>query len=64
MPDPLWQDNANRRFTSFVVNDETILAGGHPDLQEDAPFLVAIDAFKRHRSMDRATAVDSSQRWC
>ncbi len=44
MPDPLWQDSVNRRFTSFVVNDDTILAGGHPDLQEDAPFLVAIDA--------------------
>ena len=44
MPDPLWQDTVNRRFTSFVVNDDTILAGGHPDLQEDSPFLVAIDA--------------------
>jgi hypothetical protein len=44
LPDPVWQDSGNRRFTSFVVNDETILAGGHPDLQEDRPFLVAIGA--------------------
>jgi outer membrane protein assembly factor BamB len=44
LPDPQWQDNKNRRFTSFVVNESTILAGGHPDLQEDQPFLVAINA--------------------
>jgi hypothetical protein len=44
MPDPVWQDKVDRRFTAFVVNDETILAGGHPDLQEDSPFLVAINA--------------------
>lgn len=44
LPDPLWRDSMNRRFTSFAVNEETILAGGHPDLQEDQPFLVAINA--------------------
>ncbi len=44
MPDPLWRDKANRRFTTFIVNDDTVVAGGHPDMQEDAPFLVAIDA--------------------
>ena len=44
LPDPIWHDTVNRRFTSFVVSDEMILAGGHPDLQEDSPFLVAIDA--------------------
>ena len=37
----VWQDQANRRFTSFVVTDETLLATGHPDGDEGACFLVA-----------------------
>ena len=41
-PANLWQDRANRRFTSFVVTDETLLATGHPDGAEDENFLVAI----------------------
>lgn len=39
----LWQDKRNRRFTSFVVNDETLLATGHPGPAEDQPFLVSIN---------------------
>jgi len=42
MPENLWQDRANRRFTSFVVTDEVLLATGHPDGAEDQTFLVAI----------------------
>ncbi|MEM8666148.1 MAG: PQQ-binding-like beta-propeller repeat protein [Planctomycetota bacterium] len=43
MPENLWQDRRNRRFTSFVVTDETLLATGHPDGAEDQSFLVAIN---------------------
>ncbi len=43
LPEPVWQDQANRRFTCFAVTDETILAGGHPEGSETEPFLVAID---------------------
>ncbi len=41
-PENLWQDNANRRFTSFVVTDSMLLATGHPDGAEDQTFIVAI----------------------
>lgn len=43
LPPTLWQDRRNRRFTSFVVTDETLLATGHPDGAEDEPFIVAIN---------------------
>ena len=39
----LWQDQSNRRFTSFVVSDPILLAAGHEEGAEDQPFLVAID---------------------
>ena len=39
----LWQDKANRRFTSFVVTDQTLLGAGHVDGAEEQPFLVAIN---------------------
>ncbi len=39
----LWQDTANRRFTSFVLSADTILAAGHREGAEDQPFLVAIN---------------------
>ena len=43
MPEPLWSDKANRRFTSFAVTEKTLLATGHPDNQPDQSFLVAIN---------------------
>jgi outer membrane protein assembly factor BamB len=42
-PETLWQDNADRRFTSFVVTDSLLLATGHPDPSPDDTFLVAIN---------------------
>jgi outer membrane protein assembly factor BamB len=42
-PKNLWQDKANRRFTSFVVNDQTLMATGHPDQSPEKSFLVAIN---------------------
>ena len=43
LPEPLWADTADRRFTSFVVTEKTLLATGHPDNQPDQSFLVAIN---------------------
>lgn len=43
LPKPLWRDNQNRRFTSFVVTDSTLLATGHVDPDGGDSFLVAID---------------------
>ncbi len=43
LPQPIWQDSENRRFTSFVVTDSTLLATAHPDGHEDESFLVSID---------------------
>lgn len=42
-PDAIWRDKANRRFTSFTVNDDTLLATGHPDGQESESFIVSIN---------------------
>ena len=42
-PQNVWQDKANRRFTSFIVGDEKLLATGHPDLKEDQAFVAAVD---------------------
>ncbi len=42
-PDMIWQDRADRRFTSFVVSDDTLLATCHPDGNEQAASLVAIN---------------------
>ncbi len=43
LPKSIWQDTRNRRFTSFVVTDEALLATGHPDEAEDSPFLVSMN---------------------
>lgn len=43
MPQPLWQDLSNRRFTCFAATESTLLAGGHHDNQDDSAFLAAID---------------------
>ncbi|TWT84215.1 outer membrane biogenesis protein BamB [Planctomycetes bacterium CA13] len=40
---PVWQDNRNRRFTSFVVTDSTLLATGHSEGHDDDCFLVSIN---------------------
>lgn len=42
-PKNLWQDKADRRFTSFVVTEKQLLATGHPDLAPEKPFLAAIN---------------------
>ncbi len=40
---PIWQDSANRRFTSFIATDSTLLATGHVDGQPGESFLVSIN---------------------
>ena len=42
-PKVLWQDQAARRFTSFILSDEHLLATGHPDANPDESFLVAVN---------------------
>jgi outer membrane protein assembly factor BamB len=42
-PEALWQDKANRRFTSFVVTDSTLLATGHVEGDDGNSFLVSMD---------------------
>lgn len=39
----IWEDKQQRRFTSFIVSPETLLAAGHPDLKPESPFLTAIN---------------------
>ena len=43
MQKAIWRDNRNRRFTSFAVTDDTLLATGHPDGDESNAFLVSIN---------------------
>jgi len=43
LPDALWSDTANRRFTSFAITEKTLLATGHPDNEPEKSFLVAIN---------------------
>ncbi|MFH1304490.1 MAG: PQQ-binding-like beta-propeller repeat protein [Planctomycetota bacterium] len=38
----VWEDQKQRRFTSFIVSPETLIAAGHPDLEPEQPFLTAI----------------------
>jgi outer membrane protein assembly factor BamB len=42
-PKTLWEDKQDRRFTSFVVSPDKLLATGHADRTPDKPFLVAIN---------------------
>ncbi len=42
-PKTVWQDAANRRFTSFVVAKDTLLATGHPDARPRQAFIAAIN---------------------
>ena len=39
----LWQDTSNRRFTSFIVSTDQLLATGHPDNPSGKTFLAAIN---------------------
>ncbi|MGI9473302.1 MAG: PQQ-binding-like beta-propeller repeat protein [Rubripirellula sp.] len=43
VPATVWTDKANRRFTGFAVNDQRLLATGHPDTQPNKSFLVSMD---------------------
>ncbi len=38
----VWQDDHDRRFTSFIVSHDRLLAAGHPDNNPAAAFLAAI----------------------
>lgn len=40
----VWQDNSNRRFTSFVISGDQLLATGNVGEAAEHPFLVLIDA--------------------
>lgn len=41
---PIWQDRNNRRFTSFVISNEQVMATGNVGEEAEKPFLAAIDA--------------------
>lgn len=43
LPESVWKDTLNRRFTSFVVTEGTLMAAGHPDGQESDSFLASIN---------------------
>ena len=68
-PKYVWRDEQNRRFTSFVVSGDRLLATGHSESTPDKPFLVAIsikdgeDLWKHDLPADAVkggTAVDAS----
>jgi outer membrane protein assembly factor BamB len=40
-PKTIWQDKTNRRFTSFAITTERLLATAHAEESPDRPFLVA-----------------------
>jgi hypothetical protein len=42
-PASVWQDKLNRRFTSFVVSGDELLATFHPDDKPQQPQLVRLD---------------------
>ncbi len=43
LPAPIWQDKTNRRFTSFVVTEPTLMATGHINPDGGDAFLVSIN---------------------
>ena len=70
-PEHIWRDGRNRRFTSFVVTRDQLLATGHAEKTPDKPFLVAIrisdgkDLWKKDLPVDAVkggTAVDAAGR--
>lgn len=42
-PQSVWVDKANRRFTSFIISPQRLLASGHSEAKPDAAFLSAIN---------------------
>jgi outer membrane protein assembly factor BamB len=42
-PNSVWRDQGNRRFTSFIVSANQVLATGHAERTPDAAFLWAIN---------------------
>ena len=40
----MWRDEANRRFTSFVISQQQLLATGHPEKTPEQIFLALINA--------------------
>ena len=42
-PEIVWQDDSDRRFTSFVISQDQLLATGHPDKNPEQTFLAAIN---------------------
>ena len=42
-PKTIWQDKQNRRFTSFIVSKNRLLAAGHLETNPSEPFLAAIN---------------------
>jgi hypothetical protein len=70
-PEHVWRDALDRRFTSFVVSSDILLATGHADKTPDQHFLVAInvkdgtDIWSRRLPADAVkggTAIDASGR--
>ena len=47
-PKTIWQDKTNRRFTSFAVTTDRLLAAAHADESPDRPFLVATGVKEGH----------------
>ena len=41
-PTRIWRDEENRRFTSFCVSDDLLIATGHVDQSSSEPFIMAI----------------------
>lgn len=39
----LWEDERDRRFTSFIASEKILMSTGHPDGKPDASFLAAIN---------------------
>lgn len=50
-PELIWQDKTDRRFTSFVITEDTLLATGHPENKTSECFLASI------------SPVDGSDNW-
>ena len=42
-PESIWEDKKDRRFNSFIVSGDRLLAAGHPDEKEDEAFLAVIN---------------------
>jgi len=43
LPTAIWRDTNNRRYTSCLISEETILVAGHTEAKYDSPFLVSVN---------------------